>query len=205
MDAALRLETADHTRSMQCLLCHEKIPRLRAWTTKSEFCCDEHAAKYKKQTLERLLTEQDAVPGAQANLSDVHPALRTPSPLPAVETIEAEPLFGNGPLETVFSSLAAEKQEADSDQSKHPGRLAAASEASEENAGHSPEQALKYLGISAAETEPEWGDPERALEELWQATAGLETPSTDSGTYEAGLSDSAELYNLTGGSPGHSS
>ena len=42
---------------MYCLLCHEKIPRLRAWRTKSEFCCDEHAALYKKQTLERLLVE----------------------------------------------------------------------------------------------------------------------------------------------------
>lgn len=44
---------------MYCLLCHEKIPRLRAWRTKSEFCSDEHAAQYKKQTLDRLLTDQN--------------------------------------------------------------------------------------------------------------------------------------------------
>lgn len=50
---------------MYCLLCHEKIPRLRAWRTKSQFCSDECAAKYKSQTMERLLTDQaevDAVP-----------------------------------------------------------------------------------------------------------------------------------------------
>ena len=45
-------------RDMYCLLCKEKIPRLRAWRTKSEFCSDEHAAQYKKQTLDRLLTEE---------------------------------------------------------------------------------------------------------------------------------------------------
>jgi hypothetical protein len=44
---------------MFCLLCHEKISRLRAWRTKSEFCCDEHAEIYKRQTLERLLTDQE--------------------------------------------------------------------------------------------------------------------------------------------------
>jgi hypothetical protein len=44
---------------MYCLLCHEKISRLRAWRTKSEFCCDEHAEIYKRQTLERLLTDQE--------------------------------------------------------------------------------------------------------------------------------------------------
>lgn len=42
---------------MHCLLCHEKIPRLRAWTGKSEFCCDEHADLYKKQTMDRLLVD----------------------------------------------------------------------------------------------------------------------------------------------------
>ena len=44
---------------MKCLLCHNKISRIRAWRTGSEFCSDEHAAVYKKQTLERLLTEPD--------------------------------------------------------------------------------------------------------------------------------------------------
>lgn len=56
---------------MYCLLCHEKIPRLRAWRTKSEFCCDEHAALYKKQTLERLLTDQG---GAQAGAPSARPS-----------------------------------------------------------------------------------------------------------------------------------
>jgi hypothetical protein len=45
---------------MHCLLCHEKIPRLRAWTGKSEFCCDEHSDLYKKQTMERLLVDESA-------------------------------------------------------------------------------------------------------------------------------------------------
>ncbi len=49
---------------MHCLLCHEKIPRLRAWTGKSEFCCDEHAELYKKQTIDRLLIDDSAFKSA---------------------------------------------------------------------------------------------------------------------------------------------
>lgn len=49
---------------MHCLLCHEKIPRLRAWTGKSEFCCDEHADLYKKQTMDRLLVDDSTSKGA---------------------------------------------------------------------------------------------------------------------------------------------
>ena len=44
---------------MQCLLCRKRISRLRVWKTKSEFCCDEHADTYKKQTLDRLLRDQE--------------------------------------------------------------------------------------------------------------------------------------------------
>jgi MinD-like ATPase involved in chromosome partitioning or flagellar assembly len=40
---------------MYCLLCHEKISRIRHWRTKSEFCSDEHAAVHRRQTLERLV------------------------------------------------------------------------------------------------------------------------------------------------------
>ncbi len=43
---------------MYCLLCHGKIPRLRAWRTKSEFCCDEHAEAYKNQMLDRLMVNE---------------------------------------------------------------------------------------------------------------------------------------------------
>jgi hypothetical protein len=43
---------------MYCLLCHAKIPRLRAWRTKSEFCCDEHAEAYKNQMLDRLMVNE---------------------------------------------------------------------------------------------------------------------------------------------------
>ncbi len=56
---AVRFNGPRKSLVMYCLLCHEKIPRLRAWRTKSEFCCDEHAAQYKKQTLDRLLTDQN--------------------------------------------------------------------------------------------------------------------------------------------------
>ena len=56
---------------MHCLLCHEKIPRLRVWRTKSEFCCEEHAALYKKQTLERLLVDSNGNHGgAQEGLPE---------------------------------------------------------------------------------------------------------------------------------------
>ena len=44
---------------MRCLLCHKKISRFRIWKTKSEFCRDEHADTYKKQTLDRLLRDQE--------------------------------------------------------------------------------------------------------------------------------------------------
>ena len=44
---------------MRCLLCHKKISRFRVWKTKSEFCRDEHADTYKKQTLDRLLRDQE--------------------------------------------------------------------------------------------------------------------------------------------------
>lgn len=47
---------------MQCLLCRKKISRFRVWKTKSEFCCDEHADTYKKQTLDRLLRDQEQLP-----------------------------------------------------------------------------------------------------------------------------------------------
>lgn len=49
---------------MHCLLCHEKIPRFRYWRTKSEFCCDEHAATHRRQTLERLVGGVSAAGGA---------------------------------------------------------------------------------------------------------------------------------------------
>lgn len=60
---------------MHCLLCHEKIPRLRAWTGKSEFCCDEHSDLYKKQTIERLLIEESAPEQAAS-----------PLPIPSADT-----------------------------------------------------------------------------------------------------------------------
>ena len=44
---------------MQCLVCHKKVPRLRSWRKKSEFCSDEHAETYRQQTLARLLDECD--------------------------------------------------------------------------------------------------------------------------------------------------
>ena len=80
---------------MYCLLCHEKIPRLRAWRTKSEFCSDEHAALYKKQTLERLLTDQNAA------------RKKPPTPLPLAQEERAEPLhdeMATPPLAPVISS-----------------------------------------------------------------------------------------------------
>ena len=49
---------------MHCLLCHEKISKIRHWRTKSEFCCDEHAAIHRRQTLERLVGY--ALPNSEA-------------------------------------------------------------------------------------------------------------------------------------------
>ena len=58
---------------MICLHCHEKIPRLRAWRTKSQFCSEECAEKYKTQTMERL-TE----PGEETQ--PVPPPIHAPDP-----------------------------------------------------------------------------------------------------------------------------
>jgi len=61
---------------MKCLLCHKHISRIRAWRTGSEFCSDDHAAVYKKQTLERLLTEPDDTdrpPAPKLNLAEGEP------------------------------------------------------------------------------------------------------------------------------------
>ncbi len=59
---------------MKCLLCHKKVSRLRAWKTKSEFCCEDHAETYKKQTLERLLRDQEEL---------IHKVSARPLPIPA--------------------------------------------------------------------------------------------------------------------------
>ena len=44
---------------MRCLVCGEKVARLRYWKTKSEFCSDEHAEAHKRQTLDRLMQSQE--------------------------------------------------------------------------------------------------------------------------------------------------
>ncbi len=67
---------------MHCLLCHEKIPRLRVWRTKSEFCCEEHAALYKKQTLERLLVDPSS---NQSSMQDSLPEPPEPQEFEADE------------------------------------------------------------------------------------------------------------------------
>ena len=184
---------------MQCLLCHEKIPRLRAWTTKSEFCCDEHGAMYKKQTLERLLTEQNVYPSSQAAMSLDPLFVPTPPSLTAEETLEAEgpaetlglgPDFIDGSLEPPVGNPTVEPLPAI--------ELSSPSTNGGAQDWRDPTRALESLGKTTGETDPDWGDPERALAELWKATAGLDPISPDSGSYEAGLSESASLYNLTG-------
>ena len=87
---------------MHCLLCHEKIPRLRVWRTKSEFCCEEHAALYKKQTLERLLVDSNAPQGSmQAPL---------PEP-PEPSEFEADESSATAPDESTVSSAAPDPAE----------------------------------------------------------------------------------------------
>lgn len=72
---------------MNCRLCNEKIPRMRALFKKSEFCCDEHADQYKDQTLNRLLVEaqQPAVSAA-------------PRPLPQASDLPLASLESRTPL-----------------------------------------------------------------------------------------------------------
>ena len=51
---------------MRCLVCDRKVPRLRSWRQKSEFCSDAHAETYRQQTLARLLDKSD--PTSEVNL-----------------------------------------------------------------------------------------------------------------------------------------
>ena len=62
---------------MNCRLCNEKIPRMRALFKKSEFCCDEHADQYKDQTLNRLLAEAVVVPAGRFLATKVRLVRRT--------------------------------------------------------------------------------------------------------------------------------
>lgn len=184
---------------MQCLLCHEKIPRLRSWTTKSEFCCDEHGAMYKKQTLERLLTEQNDYPSSQAAISSDPFFVPTPPSSTAVETLEADggtetfdpgPDFIDGSFEPPAGNPRVELLPTID--------LGSPATNGGANSSQDSAQTLESLSKSTGETDSEWGDPERALAELWKATAGLDPVSPDSGSYEAGLFESASLDNLTG-------
>ena len=62
---------------MRCLVCDRRVPRLRSWRKKSEFCSDAHAETYRQQTLARLLDKSD--PTSEVSL-----------PLPAGEEFAEE-------------------------------------------------------------------------------------------------------------------
>ena len=73
---------------MNCRLCNEKIPRMRALFKKSEFCCDEHVDQYKDQTLNRLLAEAEKPADSAAPLP-----LPQPSELPLASLESRTPLL----------------------------------------------------------------------------------------------------------------
>jgi MinD-like ATPase involved in chromosome partitioning or flagellar assembly len=90
---------------MHCLLCHEKIPRLRHWRTKSEFCCDEHAALHRRQTLERLVGSDSGAESSPVDAQERIAALAERSSAskqaaalfdPRPESCPAEPTAGEG-------------------------------------------------------------------------------------------------------------
>ena len=56
---------------MYCLVCHAKISRWRRMKTSSEFCCEEHAEQYKKETVGRLL-EYAEPPHASGPIDPIH-------------------------------------------------------------------------------------------------------------------------------------
>lgn len=150
---------------------------------------------YKKQTLERLLTEQTSSSSSQA-AEPVNPFfVPTAQSTTAVDTLESENVAPALEFDDSFGDAHGEPPVAAPNVEPLPPiePSDAAGQFSQESA-----QSLESLGKSAAETEPDWGDPERALEELWKSTGGLDPISPDSGSYEVGLSESADLYNLTG-------
>lgn len=110
---------------MYCLLCHEKIPRLRAWRTKSEFCSDEHAAQYKKQTLDRLLTDQNpsqkATPHAAA-LVDEEPEEHFEDEMSA-QPVESAPEPGSGIQLPAAHSASDSEEDLDDDNYSLPSHL----------------------------------------------------------------------------------
>ncbi len=150
---------------------------------------------YKKQTLERLLTEQNSSSSGQA-AEPVNPFfVPTAQSTTAVDTLESENVAPALGFDDSFVDAHSEPPVAAPTVELLPPiePSDAAGQLRQE-----PAQSLESLGKSASETEPDWGDPERALEELWKATGGLDPISPDSGSYEVGLSESADLYNLTG-------
>ena len=168
---------------MYCLLCHEKIPRLRAWRTKSEFCSDEHAAQYKKQTLDRLLTDQNPAnnekPGPVAGSEgEQDPFFH--DEMGARPSMEAETV-ANDDSEPDSPSIFSEAQAAEMESFDLPGdgveelwRMAEQVEhsgsASDYEGAHdappasrqSAEEALEALRMLASKGSPKYADDEPA-------------------------------------------
>ena len=107
---------------MHCLLCHEKIPRLRHWRTKSEFCCDEHAAMHRRQTLERLVgrvsgaedrpdTSDDrlAVLGAGSNAPPLPSDIFRAEPRPGADTASGAEKATTDAVEAAEGEYAADE------------------------------------------------------------------------------------------------
>ena len=118
---------------MNCLFCHRKISRLRAWRTHSEFCSDEHAEVYKRQTLERLSREiyEPEGPGAKEAEAEPEPKSNGVDESTASHDLEQvsraldqlEKRGGLGALKTVEGYvMTAAKTSAASDTSEKPQR-----------------------------------------------------------------------------------
>ncbi len=127
---------------MFCLLCHEKISRLRAWRTKSEFCSDEHAEIYKRQTLERLLTDHE------------HGGPGEAPPLP-VENAAARP--AKAPQESAAASeTLARFEELDRQKAAKPSGLPSAERGERDEGLQELWRLSEETGSDAAESDEEW-------------------------------------------------
>lgn len=165
---------------MHCLLCHEKIPRLRAWTGKSEFCCDEHAELYKKQTMDRLLVDDfqvksaaPALPVSDDDASSVNHVLLRDQPKDAKRAKDGQETGEVDELWKLAERIDG-KEEAASAEFQLP---AASSQSQGDIQAQSAEEALaalQALAAEAAQTKPASPADRDLLDEFSSMESSLE-------------------------------
>ncbi len=143
---------------MYCLFCHEKIPRLRSWRTKSEFCSDEHALLHRQQTLERLFVDQNAARNQQ----------QQPSSEDAPAEDSEQPAEGAAETQRLAAQRLPEEPPAPPE-----GAEPAGAQLSEPAAAPTPAMPAASASAVARETEPELASPDSLEQDTPEAVEAL--------------------------------